>query len=93
MIDNTVMTPEAIALREGKTIRVDGVIVSFSEKGRLNVNIPTGFGGTMLEDWLRRNCDVIGFKPISVEERAMSVPVKKPRIKKDDSEPLTPYSE
>lgn len=80
-------------MREGKTLRVDGVIVSFSEKGRLNVNIPNGMAGTQLEEWLHRNAATIGYKPLSVEERTPVVQVRKPRVKKDESESLSPYEE
>jgi len=92
-IDKKVMTKEAIALRNGETVNVDGVFVRFTERGRLDVALPEGMTGEQCQKWLAKNAAVMGYVPVERNVGAETRQAKRPP--KDDQEfgPLTPYVE
>lgn len=92
-IDVSCMTPEAIRLRHGESLEVDGVRVSFTKKERLNVIIPEGMNGAALQAWLDRNEAAIGYFQID-KAAAESARTYHRTVGKDaDFEPLQPYIE
>jgi hypothetical protein len=92
-IDLTVMTKEAIALRNGEQVFIDGVHVRFTDTGRLDLEIPEGMKDNQLSEWLSRNANVIGYVPTMVEPRPEE---PKPSVSARlgmEFEPLKPHEE
>lgn len=95
-IDVKVMTDEAIRMRKGETVLVDGVHVRFSEKGKLQVVLgddDDGMTGHKLHTWMNKNAKVIGYVPLDPETIAERPSPKKVKGGKDNFEPLQPYIE
>lgn len=92
-IDRTVMTEEAIALRRGETVNIDGVMVRFTERERLDVALPEGMTGEQCDRWLRKNAARMGYIPVSKPAAAEGKPAKRQSKDDDEFKPLEPYVE
>ncbi len=92
-IDRTVMTEEAIALRKGEFVEIEGVRVKFSERERLIVHLPEGMTGEQCDKWLHRNAARMGYIPVDRENLPESRSPRKPVKSNEDFEPLQPYTE
>ena len=91
MIDNKVMTAEAIALRAGQQVKIEGVLVQFTDKEKLHAELPEGMTGAARNLWLQRNAKVMGYVPVYREE--MEPVISKLSTKQSVSvfEPLAPH--
>lgn len=92
-IDTTVMTKEAIALRNGEQVYVDGVHVRFTESGRLDLEIPEGMKDNQLSEWLSRNAKVIGYVPVIVDAKPDEPKPSVSARMNSEFEPLKPHEE
>ena len=95
-IDKTVQTEEAIRLRNGETVTVDGVMVKLNEKQtKLHVIMPSGMNGDQLNKWLERNARVMGYKMSHRADPQIGGGSSKKKVvkKNEDFEPLQPYVE
>lgn len=92
-VDKKIMTKEAIALRGGENVTIEGVNAKVAEHDKLSVTLPESMSGEQLQKWLERNAAKIGYSPIDrgvvQEARTQRKPVKND----DDFEPLQPYTE
>ena len=87
------MTEEAIALRKGETVNIDGVFVRFTERERLDVTLPEGMTGEQCDRWLRKNAARMGYVPVSKASAGDAKPAKRQSKDDDDFKPLEPYVE
>lgn len=95
MIDKTIMTDVAIALRNGETVMVDRVKVKFTESERLETELPNGMSGDMFIAWLRKNADEMGYViPANYgENNEIAVKGYPHKAATEDFKPLEPHAE